>query len=457
MDYGVLCLIPIITLFTLVLTTKRVLLSVGCATVMGAIVIGGTGFTGEWINLIYAAIAGPSTGFLILLIVSFGILINLLEVSGGVTDFAKYLSRFANTRKKSLFLTLILGLIIFIDDSLNNLAIATSMKKITDSYGVPRTLLGYIVNSTAAPICILVPLSTWAVFYGGLFEANGVTVNGSGMGAYIAAIPYMFFGWVTPIVVALVIAGVIPLMGITKEHNRLAMEKGIVIPEGVGINPEPLYAENLQDGNEEKKVSPWGFIIPMSVLIAVTLLTGIDVVKGCMAAILTVSVLILFKKILTLTGLFDAIFDGVKSMIFLYVQITLIMALVEINGRLGLTDFVISVAEPILVASILPAVVFAVCATYSYFGGGFWDMAMIMMPIVIPLANIFDVSPIIAGAALISATAFGSNTYVCGDAIMITSQTVGIKPIYQMLGTIPYALISAIISFILFLVVGFVM
>lgn len=459
MDYGVLCLLPMATLFAVVLTTKRVLLAITAATMVGAVILGGPHFVSTWLLCVQEGIGGPNSSakFLLLLLSMFGIFITLLEVSGAVTDFAMFLSKYANSRKKSMLLTMILGLIIFVDDALNNLAIATSMKKITDSHGVPRTILGYIVNSTAAPVCILVPLSSWAVFYAGLYEANGVTVNGTGMGAYIASIPYMFYAWITPIVIVLVVMGIIPMLGVNKKFEKLAREDGIVISEGVGIDDKVVYAEKLDnDSLDGKRPMPWNFIITMAVLIVVTLACNIDVLMGCFAASVTISILMLIEKKITIKGLLDAVYAGVKSMTFMYVQTALIWTLVAINTSVGLTPYVIKIATPLLIPSILPAVVFAVCSVYSYFGGGFWDMAAIMMPIVIPLANIFGVDPCIAGAALISSTAFGSNTYVCGDGVIITSQTVGIKPIYQMYGTLPYALISAVISFVLYLIVGFV-
>ncbi len=457
-NYGILSVLPMITLFIFVFATKRVILSIIAATIMGIFVIGDGNPMLSWLDYIQRGGLNGTTVWLNLLIALFGILIMLFEKSGAVTEFAQFLSKYATTRKKALLITYVLGLLIFVDDYLNNLAIATAMKKLTDKFKVPRTLLGYIINSTAAPVCIILPISTWAVFYGTLFESNGVTYNGSGMGAYIHAIPYMFYGWIVPIVVLLVILGVIPLMGITKKHNQLALETGIVIPAGVGFdNDEPYKPDGFEESDEElKKAKPWNFLIPMIVLVVVTAIFDLDVMPGCIGAIIAASVLYLAERKISFKELCDATYEGVESMKFVYLQTICIMTLVEINTTTGLSDYIVSVTSPILSGVYLPVLVFVVLGIYSYFGGGFWDMAMIFMPVVIPLANMLHVDPILTGAALISATAFGSNTYVCGDGVVVASRANDIKPPYQMLGTLPYALISAGISAILFFVVGLV-
>lgn len=456
MEFGILTLLPIAVLFTLIFTTKRMLLSLTVASLIGSLLLGGTNFAGVWLEKVQAAFVAGTVGYLLLLLALFGILISLLDTTGAVTEFARWLSKYANTRKKALLITYLLGWLIFVDDYLNNLAISTAMKRVCDSHRIPRTFLGYVINSTAAPVCILIPISTWAVFYGGLFEEFGVVVNGTGTGAYLAAIPFLFFAWITLAILLLVILGVIPMIGITKKHNKEALETGIVCSTEVNLDHVEIKApDDASLTEEDQSAKPWNFLLPLAMLVAVTILAGINVMVGCMAGIATTAILMLVQKKTKLIQLFDSAYQGVLSMVMISAIVVVALTLVEINTATGLSDFVVATLSPYLNGALLPAIVFGFCAVYSYFGGGFWDMSMVFMPIVIPLAQALGVNPLLPSAALVCAAAAGSTTYVCGDAVMITSRAIDIKPYYQMLGTLPYAMISYVLTVICFVVAGF--
>ena len=456
MDLGILTLLPIAVLFTLIFTTKRMLLSLTIASLVGSVLLGGTKFASVWLEKVQAAFMAGTVGYLLLLLALFGILIALLDASGAVTEFASWMAKYANTRKKALLITYTLGWLIFVDDYLNNMAIATAMKKICDSHKIPRTLLGYVINSQGSTDCILIPISTWAVFYSGLFEEYGVTVNGSGQQAYFAAIPFLFYAWIALIVLFLVVLGVIPLVGITKKHNQLAQETGIVCSAEVNLDGHEILAPDFSSIMiEGQKPKPWNFLIPLVVLVAVTILAGINVMVGCMAGIVAIAALIVGQKKMKLSEMFDSSYQGVMSMVMISCIIVVALTLVEINTATGMSDFVVASLSPMLHGAALPAIVFGFCAVYSFFGGGFWDMSMIFMPIVVPLANALGVDPLLSCAALVCAAAAGSNTYVCGDAIMITSRALDIKPYYQMLGTLPYAGLSYVLTVICFAIAGF--
>ena len=459
MELGILTLLPMVVLFVLIFTTKRMLLSVTAATMTGSVLLGGFGFMNVWLEKVQGAFMGGTVGYCYLLLALFGMLISLLDASGAVTEFAMWLSKFANTKKKALFITYILGWLIFVDDYLNNMAIATAMKKVCDSHRIPRTFLGYIINSTAAPVCIIVPISTWAVFYSGLYEDFGVTVNGSGTEAYFASVPYMFFAWISLVIMALVILGVVPELGITRKHSKLAKETGVVCTAEVSLDGEEIVApdfEAIMKENTGLKAQPWNFLLPLAVLIVITLTSDVNVMLGCGAAIAVTAILMLIQKKSTITGILDSAYQGVLSMVSICIIISMTMTLVEVNTATGMADFVVNALAPYLNGAFLPALVFGFCAVYSYFGGGFWDMAMIFMGIVVPLANGLGVDPILPCAALVCASAAGSTTYVCGDAIMVSSRAMDIKPYYQMLGTLPYAIVSYVLTVIAFLIVGLI-
>ena len=110
----------------------------------------------------------------------------------------------------------VLGIFMFVDDYLNSLAVGSAMRDLTDKYKVSREKLAYIVDSTAAPISVIIPFSTWGVFFAGLIVANGIAPEGEGFIVYIRAIPYMLYAWVAVLRVPVVISGFVPSLGSMK-------------------------------------------------------------------------------------------------------------------------------------------------------------------------------------------------------------------------------------------------
>lgn len=402
--------------------------------------------------------ANETLEWLVLVIALFGMLIVLFERSSAVKDFGVWAGKLIRTKKQAMLGTFVLGVIVFLDDYLNNLAVGTTMKVITDKHKIPRTQLAYVVNSVAAPVCILIPISSWAVYFAGLLEEQGITVNGSGMGAYVSALPLMFYGWLAVIVVVLQITGIIPKLGLIKRDTQRALASGDVFPEGY-ITALGKSAEEKQtaESTESQNANPVFFLLPLAVMIAVTILAGIDVMMGALGGVATAFLLYAVCRKMNIKDLLTACYDGIVSMSFVMVLSVLAFSVQSANLDLKLADFVISVTEPVMSGAFLPAVVFLVCAVYAYATGCFWDLAVIITPIVIPLAQAMEVNPILAAAAVFSGAAFGSNTCLYGDGVIMCSQACGIKSIDLMFATLPYALIAGGGSVILYLIAGFAM
>ncbi|MFD6053355.1 Na+/H+ antiporter NhaC family protein [Agromyces sp. NPDC060279] len=481
-DVGALALLPVVTILVIAVATRRTLFAMLCGTLVGAVLLGGWEFFDSWIGYFGTAMADETLQWLMLVVVLFGILITLFERSGAVSEFAAWAERFVNSRRKSLVLSFLLAVVLFVDDYLSVLTVGTSMKGITDRYRVPRTQLGTIMKLTAAPVAVIVPFSTWALFFAGLLEAQGVTANGSGFGAYLQAIPFIFFGWIALVIAALVALGWFPKLGVLKKDVARAEATGDVFP--LGTSDEERAAEGAApagvevgefaaqgDAGERAAVAapvavatrapgiakprPWNFVVPIAVMIAVTILTEVDVLKGTVAALLVAIIMYTAQRRLGIRKVFDAAFDGVGSMLFVIVLTALAFMVQHMNIDLKLADFVIDSTEPYMSGALLPAVVFLVCGVYAYATGSFWDLAAVITPIVIPLAFAMDVNPIIAGAAVFSGAALGSTTCLYGDGIILASRSTGIKPLNLMTAILPYAAIAAALSLVLYLVVGF--
>ena len=178
---------------------------------------------------------------------------------------------------------------------------------------------------------------------------------------------------------------------------------------------------------------------------------------GSAAAVGVAFILYLAERKMTFSELLTACFDGIMSMGFVFVLCVLAFSVQGANLELGLADYVISVTEPIMKGGFLPAAVFIVCGIYAYATGCFWDLAAIIIPIVIPLANAMGVDPILVASAVFSGAAFGSNTCLYGDGVIMCAQGTQLKTLNLMLTTLPYACIAGGASIIAYLVVGFAM
>lgn len=451
-EFGAFTFLPIAVILVIAVTTRRTLLALLCGTVTGAVMLGGWGAFNTWVEYTGTALSNETAQWLLLLVTIFGILMTLYERSGFVSDFARWIERFVSSRRRSTVVAFLLSVVLFIDDYLNVLTTGATMKQVTDRYRVPRTLLGSIMKLTAAPIAVIVPVSTWALFFSGLFEAQNITVNGTGFGAYLRAVPFVFFGWTAVAVALLLSLGWLPKLGVIR-RDELKLDRADPDPSVLTTNGH----QPTEEHSPRPTPQPWSFLIVLAVLIGVTIATGSDIVTGTAASLAVTIVLVLVQRRLRLRELLDTALAGVESMLFIMVLVVLAFMVQEMNTTMKLADFVITVTEPVLSPALLPAIVFAVCGIYAYATGSFWDLAAVITPVVLPLALALGADPIVTGAAVFSGAALGSTTCLYGDGIILASKAIGIKPVTLMLAILPYAGIAAALSLVLYLITGWAM
>jgi Na+/H+ antiporter NhaC len=450
-NYGVLSLLPVAIIFIVSIATKHTLFAMFCGVLSGAIFLsGGLAAIPETLfGYLYQTMGNETWQWITLVVVLFGILTALFEQSGAVMEFGLCVRRFIKTKRQALFGTFIFGLIVFVDDYLSNLTVGVTMRKITDTLKIPRTQLGYIVNLMAGPISLLIPISSWTAAFAGMFEAEGIMVNGSAVTAFIHSIPLIFYAWVALIVCLLQIFGILPRVGMIRRDTIRAEKTGDLFPVGTETPPAVMEPETASP-------RPWNFLIPMAVVVVVTLLSELDILVGGTAGCLAAFFLYLIERKMTFTSLLKACFDGVVMMSFPLILFILAFSVNAINDAAGMPPYVISLVQPLMKGAFLPVVVFIACAIYAFFTGACWDLAMIIMPIVAPLAIAIGVDPIFAGAAVISGSLFGNVLCPYGDGVILCSQSCQIRPIDLMLAISPYMLISGIITALIYLVTGFI-
>lgn len=443
--FGAWSLLPTAVVLGMAIITRRTIESLLAGALVGLLMVEPTAVVSQGADILLEVLGNDTVTWIILVCGLFGSLIALLVKTGGVLSFGDTVTRRIHSRRQSLLATWLLGLVIFVDDYLNALTISASMKKITDRFQISREKLAYVVDSTAAPICILVPFSTWAVFFAGLLEDNDVASNG--MSLYIEAIPYMFYAWVAAAVVPLVAIGLIPDIGAMKVAEVRA-SGGRPMPDDV----DDTALEVEDDGRQRPHLL--NFLLPIGALIFFTWHFEIDILRGVIVALAVTLVLIFSQRLLSFHDTFDTALEGFKAMIMPLGTLVAGFALKEVNDMLGLTDFVITSVQPLMTPGLLPTVVFVTMAFLAFATGSFWGLFAVAMPIVLPLAANMDAHmPLVIGA-LISASAFGSHACFYGDSTVLSAQGAGCTPMAHALTQLPYVLIAATIAAGIFLMVG---
>ncbi|MFD2191261.1 Na+/H+ antiporter NhaC family protein [Pistricoccus aurantiacus] len=450
-DYGWISLVPSLLVLLVALVTHRTLEALVTGALAGLFMLQPESYVGELADLSLTVMMDETIAWLILVVGLMGGFIGMLEKAGCTLSFSHFMQRVAKGRRQSLLWTSFLGVLIFIDDYLNALAISSSMKRLTDRFGVSREKLAYIVDSTAAPICILVPISTWAVYFAELLENNGAT-EGNGMWLYIESIPYMVYGWVALAMVLLVAGGLIPDFGPMKAAEARA-KAGQPIPDGAPDEP--------MDDDQAPRTNPWmglfNFLAPMAVLIGASAYYDIDLLMGTIVATLFTLVLFLVQRLSTFNALMDSVLNGFRIMMLPLAIVAAGFVLREINNQLGMTQYMIDTMTPYLSVAILPAVVFVSMALVVFATGSSWGVFVISIPIVVPIAQHMDANmPLIVGA-LLSASSFGSHACFFSDSSVLSSQGSGCLPMQHALTQIPYAALGALIATLIFLALGYVM
>ena len=455
--YGWLCLLPSAFLLAYVFTTKRVLEGLVGAALIGFIIVGPGTFFQNFVDSSLTVMMNESIGWVILVCGLMGSLIALIEKAGGAKAFGDWIQKRAKGRKSSLFFTWILGIVIFIDDYLNALTVGSCMTEATDKHKVSREMLSYIVDSTAAPVCVIVPISTWAAFVGVLLEENGLAPAGEGLKYYIKSIPYMYYGWIAALIVPLVIFGIVPIIGRMKKAEKRAQETGVLAPPG----SEKIDIKGGKTGEEmilaKAKPRMVNFFVPLAALIAATIIMDVDLLKGVYVAIFVTGLLYIPQKIMNMNDFMDAVLEGIKNMLFPLILVVGAFLFAEANHQLGLVEFVLEKVAPIMSPQLLPAGVFLVLGATEFIGGTSWGLYVIGLPIVIPLSFAVGADPILGVAAVISAGTFGSHCCFYSDATILSSAATGCNNFDHAISQMPYALISAGLALILFLVTGFIM
>lgn len=462
-QYGAFSLVPAIFLIVYIFATKRILEALILSSLMGFVMVSRpeTAGSGTWLGNTFAnfsdglltVMMDEDIAWLIIVCGLMGSIIALIEQAGGSFAFGEWIATKARTKKSSLMWTWFLGVVIFIDDYLNSLTVGSCMTNLTDKHRVPREFLSYIVDSTAAPLCVIIPISTWAVFASRILETNGWAPEGEGLMYFIKTIPYNFYGWLAALIVPLIILGVIPIFGPMKKAFKRVEEGGPLAPAGsekidIRAGKESVVPEHPRVIN---------LFLPIIVLVGSTVILDFDMQLGVLVTLAFMFVFFLAQGVMTAEDFTDVALEGLKNMILPLMLMVLAFLFANVNEQIQFTYYVITSATQLVTPELLPFVVFIALAITEFITGTNWGMYIIALPIVIPLAQNLDADVTLAVSAVLSAGVFGSHVCFYSDATVITSAATGCNNFDHATTQAPFGLMAAGISAVLFLIAGFIM
>ncbi len=446
-----LCLVPPLVVIVLALFIRRAFepLLIGC--LVGFLLIKPTDFPANFIEALKKCLQNEDMVWIILVCGLYGSLIHLIIQSGGVFAFGNYVLKYVKSRKAALLTTWGLGLFIFIDDYMSALATGVTMRKITDNYRISREMLAFQVNAMAAPICVLIPMSTWSIYVAKLLEDNHVVAVGGGFNGFLMLIPFMFYPILTILIAFLVALGVMPLFQKLKLAEKRAQETGELSPPHSII----AAASEMPPTSILEKAKPIYFFLPLSILIVATLWLDKDALKGVLVGVSFTFFYYWLSGLMPFGAITDGIFEGFKSMVFALAILTMSYVLKKVGDEMGLTPFVIEAVKPVLSKSILAMMIFLSLSFISYTTASSWGMYAVAIPIVAPLAQALGANVFLSLAAVISAGAFGSHASFYSDVTILTSNSTECNNMSLSFAALPYNLLAVVVAALLFWVCGY--
>ncbi|MCD8217991.1 MAG: hypothetical protein LUD01_08110 [Clostridiales bacterium] len=451
MSTGLISVIIICIVIVGAITTKRCTEFLFLGSILGALVLFGRHMPMEYVGILETVVGDEDNVWLWLVCGLFGSLIALLQASKGTFGFQKIMDKLCKTKRMTMLASFVLGILIFVDDYLNVLTVGVCMKGLYDKKKIPRESLAYVLDSTGAPVCVILPFTTWSVLYANLFY-NEELVNtnfSSGFNAYIHAIPYLFYPFIAILFVFLFCMGWMPKLGTMKKAYKRVEETGMVYSEA-----SKKYNMDEPEYTEEGNI--WNFLIPIGVLVFLGIYTG-EILLGVLAALVVCLVMYVPRKLITMEEFFNCLVSGFGSMLSIFFMLVGAFSLANVCSQMGLTEYLIGLVTPFISAAAFPAIAFLLLSVLAFVTGSNWGMSAVVIPILIPMCAALDGNVILTMAAIISGGAFGSHACFYTDATVLSSNAACIENMEHAMSQWPYVFIAAAISTVLFLVFGFTM
>lgn len=467
-ETGWLSILPPLIAIVLALKTKEVYSSLFAGVLSGMLIYCfKTGSTIlEAIRMVLDMIAYKigDNGYMILYLSLLGSVVMVVTMAGGSRAYGQWASGKLKSKRSAKVATAVLGVLIFIDDYFNCLTVGTVMRPITDKHKVAREKLAYIIDSTAAPVCIIAPISSWAVAVASEVGGEG------GLSAFMQTIPYNLYALLTLLMVAIICV---------TDFDFGKMKKAV--EEAESLEYDEAEEEKEMDGIKiSDKGRVFDLLIPMLALIACSILgmayvggffEGVDFITaigenptagltlGALAALVTALVLYIPRKLINFRDFMSGITAGVKLMVSAVMILALAWSLSGVcREMIGTGEFVSGLVSSSNVSlSILPAIIFAVAAFLSFSMGTAWGTFGILIPIVSMICVGAEGAEILIPAlgATLAGSVYGDHCSPISDTTILSSAGAKCEHIRHVETQIPYATLVAAVCFAGYIIAGF--
>lgn len=477
MDYGWLSILPPILAIILSLVTGEVLLSLFLAVLVGAMLVTGSpllGFTSTLNKYIVGSLTDEWNVSILIFCLSIGGLIGLLNKNGGTRGIGNLIVSRARGTRSTLFMTWLMGILIFFDDYANSLIVGNTMRSITDKMKISREKLAYIVDSTAAPVSSIALISTWVGFETGLIK-NSISKLGLDLKPYtifVQTIPYRFYSLLALVFVLLIIFTRKDFGPMAKAEKR-TRTTGKLFDD----NAKPIVSDEVSSLVSNNVEGKWyNAVIPIFSVITITLiglyingggLEGVSVrdafgnadasvvlLWASFGGTIIAALMSLAQRLLTVKDIVDSWVAGVKSMTVASLILVLAWSLGGVNDDLGTAEFIVGLLKGNLPPFLLPLLMFVLPCLVAFSTGSSWGANTIVMPLAIPLAIQLGGTELlvpVVGAVLTGAV-FGDHCSPVSDTTIMSSMASACDHIAHVKTQLPYAITVAGVS----IIVGFI-
>ncbi len=463
-------LVPPIVAIGLALLTKETYSSLFIGIVVGALLATDFSPIGAIDTIINdgltASIADNAGIFLFL--VMLGIMVALVNATGGSAAFGRWAASHIHSKAGALLATFTLGVLIFIDDYFNCLTVGSVMIPVTDSQKISRAKLAYLIDATAAPICMIAPISSWAAAVSGV--AAKLDTGVSGIQLFIEAIPYNFYSLLTIVfVVTMVLLGV--------DYGPMAAAELKAAQGELGA---------LSDEHElgSSRANMWDMLIPIFMLIVFCVIglvyvggfwdtetnagdfvaafgdtdAFVGLPWGALIALCLTILYLIARRVITFKGAMECISKGFVAMVPAMLILTFAVSLKSMTGLLGAANYVEGLMEYAAegLFNMLPAIIFVVACLLAFATGTSWGTFGILIPIVLPIFNAAPDLQIMGISACLAGAVCGDHCSPISDTTIMASAGANCNHIEHVSTQLPYAVTVAAICFVNYILAAFI-
>ena len=465
-------LVPPVVAIVLALITKEVYSSLFLGILVGALLYSGGNFEGT-VNQIFSGgiisvlSSSSNVGILVFLVI-LGIMVCLMNRAGGSAAFGRWAGKHIKTRVGAELATILLGVMIFIDDYFNCLTVGSVMRPITDQHNVSRAKLAYLIDATAAPICIIAPISSWAA------AVSGFVPGEDGMSVFVKAIPYNYYALLTLVMMVFMVL-------MKEEFGTMGIHESNALKGDLFTTAARPYAS----GEEEGPVNPRGkvmdLLIPIVSLVICCVIgmiyTGgffsgtdfvtafsrsdasVGLVLGSFFGLVVTILLYMVRNVLSFRDCMACIPEGFKSMVSAILILTFAWTLKSMTDSLGAAEFVAALVKSSAggLVNMLPAIIFIVACFLAFATGTSWGTFGILIPIVV---HVFENTPgdlmIISISACMAGAVCGDHCSPISDTTIMASAGAQCDHVNHVSTQLPYAAVAAVVSFVTYIFAGFI-